>query len=787
MVFIKIVKIIKKNNIEDNNNNDLSINKLIENFKNIENKNKEKKKIQTKIIKKKQLLNLKNLLKLKFESKINNNNINLKINIKGRNNKIVEDIINNRKGKVNLKYFSPNKKENNKTSFGKIIVNKINIKELSKLSDRPILGDIKNFKEKKDMSSDNTFPMMNNNRLLNFENSSNNFDYLENNKNMVIFTERPKKLSDYILKNNNKKKLYQLTYLDENDINFLKHYNENLYKDYNSNRDYNGKYLNKNKTLFHHNTYDEQEQLFRDLYNKNYSFNYNINSSINNIRKNNYYANNIYTNNQNNDQLKVIKIQSVWRGHQIRKFMIMSLNNFYNILKLYNVLYKIFYNNSKPTFKDFFNLLLKVKTDLKNNTKKMLKNKKINRYITNIKSFNDNFSKNITNTKSFNDNINNNKLYKENIKKMPIIDKKNINFFIPGEHKNNNVPKNNFVYKGKNNLAMKSPLLTKKNLNLNKKENNIILRGKTKDFGINKNINIYNKNNIRVNNIVKYIIKKNGLLHFPLLLYRLRILQKLKLIELKYKGLFNIFRIKEKLSLYSYFNRYRNNIFSQTVNLMFITNQINKNKEKLKNKDNTNNNETTINNNNINKDNININNNTKNNLNNSILAQSNITENKKNELLKKILNKKVYKIKINYLNKYFNKWKKIIIIYNLKKNKYFNKSFLNKSTDFSKKKFIKVRRIKSSNINNITQPKSVINGKALINSFDLDKIKKMKINRIKLESRKCLTNDFMNKISNENVDNIFLQKVSSIFRKISNKNTIFNFFNYWKKKSKENK
>ena len=706
-----------------------------------------------------------------------------------KNSSLIEDIINNRKGKVNLKYFSPNKKENNKTSFGKIIVNKINIKELSKLSDRPILGDIKNFKEKKDMSSDNTFPMMNNNRLLNFENSSNNFDYLENNKNMVIFTERPKKLSDYILKNNNKKKLYQLTYLDENDINFLKHYNENLYKDYNSNRDYNGKYLNKNKTLFHHNTYDEQEQLFRDLYNKNYSFNYNINSSINNIRKNNYYANNIYTNNQNNDQLKVIKIQSVWRGHQIRKFMIMSLNNFYNILKIYNVLYKIFYNNSKPTFKDFFNLLLKVKTDLKNNTKKMLKNKKINRYITNIKSFNDNFSKNITNTKSFNDNINNNKLYKENIKKMPIIDKKNINFFIPGEHKNNNVPKNNFVYKGKNNLAMKSPLLTKKNLNLNKKENNIILRGKTKDFGINKNINIYNKNNIRVNNIVKYIIKKNGLLHFPLLLYRLRILQKLKLIELKYKGLFNIFRIKEKLSLYSYFNRYRNNIFSQTVNLMFIINQINKNKEKLKNKDNTNNNETTINNNNINNDNININinNNTKNNLNNSILAQSNITENKKNELLKKIFNKKVYKIKINYLNKYFNKWKKIIIIYNLKKNKYFNKSFLNKSTDFSKKKFIKVRRIKSSNINNITQPKSVINGKALINSFDLDKIKKMKINRIKLESRKCLTNDFMNKISNENVDNIFLQKVSSIFRKISNKNTIFNFFNYWKKKSKENK
>ena len=696
-----------------------------------------------------------------------------------KNSSLIEDIINNKKGKMNLKYFSPNKKVNNKTSLEKIIVNKINIKELSKLSDRPILGDLRNFKEKKDMSSDNTFSMMNNNKLQNLENSNNNFNYLENNKNMVIFTERPKKLSDYILKSNSKKKLYQLIYLDENDINYLKHYNENLYKDYNSNRDYNGNYINKNKALFHHYTYDEQEQLFKDLYNNNYSFNYDINSSNNNIRKINYYANNIYTNNQNNDQLKVIKIQSVWRGHQIRKFMIMSLNNFYNILKIYNVLYKIFYNNSKQKFKDFFNLLLKVKTNIKNNSKKIFKNKKINRYITNIKSFNDNISKNITNTKSFNDNINNNKLYKENIKKMPIIDKKNINFFIPGEQKNNNLPKNNFVYKGKNNLAMKSPLLTKKNL-LNKKENNTILRGKTKDFGINKNINIYNKNNIRVNNIVKYIINKNILLHFPLLLYRLKILQKLKFIELKYKGLFNIFRIKEKLSLYSYFNRYRNNIFSQTVNLMFIASQINKNKEKFKNKDNTNNNENDINNNNIN--NNNINNNTKNNLNNSISAQSNVTENKNVELLKKIFNRKIYKIKINFLNKYFNKWKKIIIIYNLERNKYFNKSFLNKSTDYSKKKYIKIRKIKSTNINNITQPKS-----ALIKSFDLDKSKKIKINRIKLESRKFLTNNYMNKNSNENVDNIFLKKVSSIFRKISNKNTIFNFFNYWKKKSKENK
>ena len=118
----------KKNNIEDNNNNnDLSMNKLIENLKNIENKNKEKKKIQTKIIKKKQLLNLKNLLKLKFESKINNNNINLKINIKGRNNKIVEDIINNKNNNKNIFYTNINVKN---SSINKI--KKINKKSIVK-------------------------------------------------------------------------------------------------------------------------------------------------------------------------------------------------------------------------------------------------------------------------------------------------------------------------------------------------------------------------------------------------------------------------------------------------------------------------------------------------------------------------------------------------------------------------------------------------------------------------------------------------------------------------------
>ena len=79
---------------------DISLKKLVGVIKDEEKKNKRKKKIISKIMKKQQLLNIKSGIKLKFKSKIIDN-INLKINIKGRNNNIKDDMTNcNNKNKV---------------------------------------------------------------------------------------------------------------------------------------------------------------------------------------------------------------------------------------------------------------------------------------------------------------------------------------------------------------------------------------------------------------------------------------------------------------------------------------------------------------------------------------------------------------------------------------------------------------------------------------------------------------------------------------------------------------
>ena len=168
-----------------------------------------------------------------------------------KRNYLMEDVLRNRKGKANYKYFSPIQNSRTKLHKGNILINKLYIKELSKLSDRPILVNktkIKtNIQKQQYLSKDkinknyvNSTSMIDNSD--NSYNDKNNFikSVDRNNKNFIIFKECPKKISDYILKNNNKKKVYQLTYCNENDLNYEKFINERIYKtNYNSNRDYN--------------------------------------------------------------------------------------------------------------------------------------------------------------------------------------------------------------------------------------------------------------------------------------------------------------------------------------------------------------------------------------------------------------------------------------------------------------------------------------------------------------------------------------------------------------------
>ena len=469
---------------------------------------------------------------------------------------LLEDIINRRKGRVNLKYFSPIQKSHTKIHQNKILINKTDLKELSKLSERPFfVNKAKTIMKKEIFRSEDKQHVNNEYNNSNYNNNLCKYGNIQPKKKLVIFAECPKKLSDYILKDKskNKKKVYHLMYLDEKDLNYENFSKERSYKNYYSNRDYNPRIINKQNKIFNLKTYDDHYYLLKKMITDNKTLNNNI---TNKNYNNNYTIKNLCVNNQNNDQLKVVKIQSIWRGYLLRKFLLNGLNNFYNIIKIFNCLYKILYNKSRPSFKFFLYYLQK------NRNNNLYNKSKIKPSKTNIKS---------KPIKSREYKKINNKAPKEviNINKLSVIDKRNINVFIPGGKKNKDLGKG-FVYKRKKNSPKNAPLPKKKNINLdnNKRENNFKMKKNEKNYDGFKNVNYKIKVKICINNIINYIRKKNILLHSPLLLYRLRILHKMKMVEHRYTCLFNIIKIKEKLNLYYYFHKYRNIICSYTVNYM---------------------------------------------------------------------------------------------------------------------------------------------------------------------------------------------------------------------------
>ena len=674
-----------------------------------------------------------------------------------KNKNVLDYNIIKRERNPKIRYFTPSTRHEARTPFSKIKRNATITKESSRLTERPNIRNSRTYKSDLFINNDNSLSMISN-RIINFNNS---YNYPINDKKVVLFTEPPKKLSDYILKNKSPQKIYKLIYLNEDDINYLRDEDDNMYNNYSSIIDYRSFLLNKQKSKSNINENDYNNYLFNKLHNhNNKSYNYNTyddNSFIDFYKRGNYICigNNIYSNNQNNDQLKVVKIQSLWRGYQTRKFMLRILNNYYNKMKIINCLHKILYKHSKLNFKDFFRILSQKKNNIytfNNNNKNIERNKKIIPVTVSSISFKYNKK-------------NKNKYQKENLNKPNIIDNNNINICIPGKRKiYAPPPKNNLVvYRRKNNAIQKSPVFTKKKLDVKSKDK-IILRAKTKGFEIYTKLNYKNKRNLGINKIKKFIIKKNSLLYFPLLLYRLKILEKVNLIVFKYKRLLKVFKIKEKLGLYHYFHKYRKNILSQTVNQIFIKNKDILNQKDLISDNNTNNNKNNLNDSNPKK-------------------ESNIANKNNNELLKIVIIKKDITIKILSLKYYFNKWeKKIKNVLDLKRNKNIKNNYLNKSTEMPRKKFIKIKRIKSSNFNDVTQPKNIDYRKGLTNSFDIDIIKKMKVSKLRLD--KGLSKELNNNNEKEG-NSLFIQKIASIFKKIEDKDMKFQSFNYWKKKTKE--
>ena len=802
--------------------------------------------------------------------------------------KFINSVINRRYDRLDQKkIFSPNPRpiEMGPTQY---ITKYDNIRELSRFSDRPYLETPRMLKSNGNESSnsylDNNFSIINENNSSYIRNNINNlnninyFNYSSSNSNrnrqkskkkIVIFTECPKKLSDYILKNNNKKKVYQLNYIDENDLYPGKYNNDRIYRNYNSNDNdieyplnsqKNQKRIFKTYTPNNNNDFSLLKQLYNNKIRNKNNYNYNnINENLyfnnNNLNNNtnNYSINDIYTNNQNNDQLKVIKIQSVWRSFFFRKYLLNSLNIFYNFVKLSNALNPIFYNNSKPIFKEF---LFKLRNILKGKEKHNKLYKK-----TVIKTGK-------TRTKIIDD------LSKKSFRQLNQIAKNNINAYARGK-KMYNLPQNNCIYRKKNELT-KSPL-SGDGKRLNK--NNFNIKAKPKNKETEKKID-KDKTKININSLIKIITKKVYLLHFPLLLYRLRILEKIKLIEIKFQKLYRLLCIKKKLMMLPYFRKYRINILSQTINNFISENKVNKinkinnsiddknivsntNKESkdnnvnidnkyMRNKNKINNtNESKVIINNINLNNVpknkdilirngnkqinniindKINNNTekiKSNIsnkidndkissnineiinynidvinienNNNYISKDNIidnTDNNKKEILNKIINKKEKKIEINLLN-YFNKWKDFSkVIYVLPKLESNNVTSIKintyKSTALPYRKHIKVKKRKSNNLSHNKIKNKEKNG---INSFQSDSgAKKMKINMVNIltnsnekESNILKMFSLQSKNSIDSLENSnFIKKIADITRKISRKNLIFKYFNYWNKKVKEN-
>ena len=660
----------------------------------------------------------------------------MKDEIRINKNKFMNDVIRNRRGNVDLKYFSANKKPYNNPTSPNIEINRINIRELSKLSDRPIRQknehnynlfsyDKFNKSSEKKMYGNNIRKESN---VINLNNINYNNYNTTCKRNIVIFTDPPKKLSDYILKekSKSKKKVYKMIFIEENDFK-------------NTKRSYVNTYLNSK------NSYEIPKEEIK-------SHNYDIKPKYNNIFVNNSID---YNNNSNRKKLyinmrrtyrmkdyipQIIKIQSFWRGFITRKIFVRNLK-IISGSKIYKIIHKIIYGMRNNYIKIFLAKLQKIYNN-SSQKKQFFDSKKLNK---------------------------NNRIY---VNKYP--NKTNI--------KNSY---NNYIYRRKN----KSPV---NSISFNKKRTNNIQVHNLKTISkkeINNNYDVFNESNYKkaIENeilvLIKYINKKAGLLHFPTLLYRLKILQKINLVEHRYNCLYNMIKIREKTKLYQYVQKYKNIIFSESFKI-----DKNNNKKNIKLID------TNINNSFDDKRVIKINARKK------YLQRKNSLNNSQKRIscLKNILNNLQTKNNKKLLRKYFYKWtnliRKRIIIPNLK-GKFEKSSIITKynSTGLPKKKQIKIKKI-NSNYNSINSKMFVSPAKKKnFNSFYSENLnlKKMKVHKINVLVEPNSIND--NKIKDLNLiskkdssdNSYFITKVANISNKISNKINMYNYFKFWKKKSKE--
>ena len=259
-------------------------------------------------------------------------------------NRFIRDEIQRKDGKIDLNFFSANKYQNNNIRTSNIELNKMNIRELSKLSDRPIQkkNDIKKSKyniysfdrisqQSKNNMNIKTENNINLNNIYNYNNYNTNIK-----KNIVIFTDPPKKISDYILKDksNSKKKVYKLIFIEEND-------NKRNKKPYRNN------YIN--------------TETSQNIKNTEFRFN-----NYKNLKKyNDIYFNNSYNN--NNKRKKLYQNKNITK----KKYETLTSNIFRIISKKVNIICK--------TYAKSFLDKLKINVNNLSRNNWLDKNKKLNK------------------------------------------------------------------------------------------------------------------------------------------------------------------------------------------------------------------------------------------------------------------------------------------------------------------------------------------------------------------------------------------------------------------------
>ena len=271
-----------------------------------------------------------------------------------------------------------------------------------------------------------------------------------------------------------------------------------------------------------------------------------------------------------------------------------------------------------------------------------------------------------------------------------------------------------------------------------------------------------------------YIKRKCYSKYYPIFTYRLRIIKNMKLIENKYDHLENIIKHMEKKYIKRYYQIYREKILNRKI--VSMINGIRKKTPKKIETDKTN------------KKNYIITVNLKNcitnkikNINRNIFIykkQKNtvIKKKKPSKLLLKIINNKISKLQIinnSLLVKSFNIWKNNNIGFDGVTDAQKNES--NRNSDHgersSKTKHIKVIHRKSGSSQNNSMMKKEKNQVNKTSSF-----KKMNISSVKVMEPCSLEVNFK-----EDINNNFLNKLSTLIKKIEIKNLLCNYFKEWLK------